>query len=143
MTSTPATAAQAGGLNPLKPRILHTAYFVADIDRALAFYTGVLGMEKLDIFDLPEGVKEVVLRFPESKGAGVILMWNTTRNVTYTPGNRYSRFVMMVADLDAAVAQLRAQAVKFTSGIVDAGQLRYSMIEDPDGYAIELVQFKR
>ncbi len=143
MSSTPATAAQSGGLNALKPRILHSAYFVKHIDRALAFYTGVLGMQEVQRFDLPDGVKEVVMMFPESKGPGVILMWNTTREVTYTAGNAYSRLVMMVSDLDAAIALMRENAVKLTSDIVDTGMLRYCMIEDPDGYAIEVIQLKR
>jgi hypothetical protein len=31
----------AAGLNAFKPRVLHTAYFVADIERSLKFYRDV------------------------------------------------------------------------------------------------------
>ena len=34
----------AQNLNAFKPQVLHVAYHVADIERALGFYVGVLGM---------------------------------------------------------------------------------------------------
>ena len=40
------------GLNALKPRVLHTAYFVADIERSLEFYRDVLGMREQQRFEL-------------------------------------------------------------------------------------------
>src|SRR5258706_4390750 len=89
--SEPSTA----GLNALRPRVLHTAYFVADIERSLEFYRDVLGMREQQRFDLGDGVQEVVLTFPDSKGAGVILMWNTKRTTPYQYGDSYSRLVMM------------------------------------------------
>jgi len=38
MTSHSVTAESSAGLNLFRPRILHTAYFVADIERSLRFY---------------------------------------------------------------------------------------------------------
>jgi len=131
------------GLNALRPRILHTAYFVADIARSLTFYRDVLGMQELQRFDLGDGVKEVMLRFPESKGAGVILMWNTQRTSPYEYGDSYSRFVLMVSDLDAAMAHLVANGVKITKQATDVDTMRYCLIQDPDAYSIEVLQLKR
>jgi lactoylglutathione lyase len=131
------------GFNAFKPRILHTAYFVADIDRSRKFYCDVLGMKELQQFDLGEGVQEVILGFPDSKGAGVILMWNTKRTTPYVYGDSYSRFVMMVSDLDAAMVHLKANNVAFSKQLTDIGTLRYCMIKDPDDYTIEVLQLKR
>jgi lactoylglutathione lyase len=131
------------GLNALRPRILHTAYFVADIERSMKFYCGVLGMQEHQRFDLGEGVQEVILGFPDSKGAGVILMWNTKRTAPYQYGDSYSRFVLMVSDLDAAVGQLTANGVTISKQVTDLSALRYCMIKDPDGYTIEVLQLKR
>lgn len=131
------------GLNAFKPRILHTAYFVSDIERSLKFYRDVLGMSELQRFELGEGVHEVILGFPESKGAGVILMWNTSRTTPYQQGDGYSRFVMMVSDLDAAMAHLTANGVQVTKQATEVGTLRYCMVTDPDGYTIEVLQVKR
>jgi lactoylglutathione lyase len=144
MTTQTATSVQpATGINPFKPRILHTAYFVADIDRSMKFYCDVLGMKEVQRFDLGDGVKEVIVAFPESKGAGVILMWNTKRSASYQHGDGYSRFVMMVSDLDAALAHLVANGITISKQPTDVGALRYIMVKDPDGYTIEVMQLKR
>ena len=133
----------ATGLNSLKPRILHTAYFVADIERSLKFYCGVLGMKEHQRFDLGDGVQEVILGFPDSKGAGVILMWNTKRTTPYQYGDSYSRFILMVSDLDGAMRQLVANGVTISKQATELDSLRYCMVKDPDGYTIEVLQLKR
>jgi len=127
----------------LKPRILHTAYFVSDIERSLKFYCDVLGMQEAQRFDLDESVHEVVLTFPDSKGGGVILMWDDKRTVPYEHGDAYSRVVMMVSSLDAAIDHFGIHGVKIVKPATHAGQLRYCMIQDPDGYTIEVMELKR
>jgi lactoylglutathione lyase len=147
MTTTSAPESTAGatatGLGAFKPRITHVAYHVSDIDRALAFYVGVLGLKEQMRIPLPGGEHEVVLGFPDSKGGGLILMWNTERPTKYALGDGYSRFILNVSDVDAALTQLTAQGVRVVSPATDAGPMRYAMIADPDGYTIELLHFKR
>lgn len=135
--------ATVAGLNLFKPRILHTAYYVANIEKSMKFYCDVLGMQELQRFDLDANVHEVVLGFPESKGGGVILMWDTKRSAPYQRGDGYSRFVMMVSDLDAAVQHLNSHHAKISKPITDVGSLRYVMVQDPDDYTIEILQLKR
>jgi lactoylglutathione lyase len=143
-TSAPESAATpTTGLAAFKPRITHVAYHVADIDRALAFYVGILGLKELMRIPLSAGEHEVVLGFPDGKGAGLILMWNTQRPSEYKLGDGYSRFILNVSDVDGAVTQLAGQGVKIVSQPTDAGPMRYAMIADPDGYTIELLHIKR
>lgn len=137
------STSQLAGITGLKPRILHVAYHVADIDRALAFYKGVLGMQEQMRVDLSKTLHEVILQFPDSKGGGVILMWDTDRKKPLELGDGYSRFVMMVSDLDAAMKHLLAHDTKVATQPTEAGPLRYSIVKDPDGYDIELLQLKR
>jgi catechol 2,3-dioxygenase-like lactoylglutathione lyase family enzyme len=145
MTTTTATetSAPSAGLNALKPRILHVAYHVHDIDRALAFYVGVLGMKEQMRVDLSKTLHEVILQFPESKGGGVILMWDTTRAKPLELGDGYSRFVLMVSDLDASMKLLAEHQTPVVTPPSEAGPMRYAMVKDPDGYVIELLQIKR
>jgi lactoylglutathione lyase len=138
-----AADAATTGLLAFKPRISHVAYHVSDIDRALAFYVGVLGLKEQMRIPLPGGENEVVLGFPDGKGGGLILMWNTNRTTAYALGDGYSRFILNVSDVDAAVAHLAARGTRIVSQPADAGPMRYAMIADPDGYTIELLQFKR
>ena len=143
MTATETTSPAATGLNALKPRILHVAYHVADIDRALTFYVGALGMKEQMRLDLSKTLHEVILNFPDSKGGGVILMWDTARTQPLQIGDGYSRFVLHVADIGAALEQLARHDTPVVTPLTEAGPMRYAMVKDPDGYVIELLQIKR
>jgi uncharacterized glyoxalase superfamily protein PhnB len=82
------TPAAVEGFGALKPRVLYVGYHVNDIERALAFYVGVLGMKEQLRVPLGKGEHEVILGFPEGKSAGVIL--NARRpmcRVTLTVGS--------------------------------------------------------
>jgi predicted enzyme related to lactoylglutathione lyase len=134
---------QTETLNGLKPHISHVAYHVANIDRALTFYSGVLGMKEQQRLQLGKTLHEVVLGFPDSKGGGVILMWDTTRPAPIEHAHGYSRFIVSVSDVDAALQQLTSRGTPVVTPVTDAGNLRYAMVKDPDGYVIELLQVKR
>lgn len=142
-TSTATETTTTGKLNALKPRISHVAYHVNDIDRALAFYVGLLGMQEQMRLDLSKTLHEVILQFPESKGGGVILMWDTARAKPVEIGDGYSRFVMMVSDVDAAMKLLAEKNTPVLVPVKEAGAMRYAIVKDPDGYQIELLQLKR
>ena len=95
-------------------------------------------------FPLPIGKIESVLAFPDNKGSGVILVSQESRTEPYVHGDGYSRLVLKLSDLDAAVSQLQAQDVKFTKPITEGPQgMRYAMFADPDGYIIELLQLPK
>jgi catechol 2,3-dioxygenase-like lactoylglutathione lyase family enzyme len=144
--ATPSTRPEAitGGLNPFRPRVLYSAYHVRDIERAVAFYVGVLGMRELTRFALPSGEWECVVEYPDSNGSGLILMWHPERAEPRTHGDGYSRLVLKVSDLDAAVAHLQAHGVPITTPPSQASiGVRYAMAKDPDGYTVELLQFMR
>ena len=142
-TASGSSSEGSNGLTALEPRITHVAYYVSDIDRALRFYVGALGLVEQMRIPLPGGEHEVVLGFPKGRGGGLILMWNPKRDAPRVLGDGYSRFVLSVSDVDSAVAHLAAQDTKVVSPPADAGPMRYAMVADPDGYTIELLQLKR
>ncbi|MFL5367668.1 MAG: lactoylglutathione lyase [Myxococcales bacterium] len=126
-------------------RILHTMLRVGDLDRSLAFYTGVLGMSLLRRRDYPDG--KFTLAFvgygPESEQAVLELThnWDTK---TYDIGTGYGHVALEVEDAYAACA-----AIKGKGGIVtrEAGPMKHgttviAFVQDPDGYKIELIQRK-
>jgi lactoylglutathione lyase len=130
-------------LTAFKPQVLHVAYHVADIERALGFYTGVLGLKETLRLPLGNNLSEVILAFPDSKSAGVILMWNTDRPKT-TPieiGQGYSRFVLRVSDVEGAFAHLVKHEAPVVTPVTTYGNLKFAMVKDPDGYVIELLEF--
>lgn len=133
----------APGLKAFRPRIAYVTYNVEDVDRALAFYVGMLGMQEQARFPIGGGVNEVVLTFPESKASSLVLMFRDERAAPVVHGDGYSRFVIRVSDIDGAVATLVERGVRLQTPPTDVGSLRYAMIRDPDGYLIELLQLRR
>jgi len=126
-------------------RILHTMLRVGDLERSLAFYTGVLGMKLLRRSDYSEG--RFTLAFvgygPEDSGAVLELThnWDTHR---YELGEGYGHIAVAVDDAYAACEQVTAKGGKVTrpAGPMKHGSTVIAFVEDPDGYKIEFIQKK-
>jgi lactoylglutathione lyase len=124
-------------------RILHTMFRVVDLDRSLAFYTEVLGMQLLRRQDYPEG--RFTLAFvgygPESEGAVIELThnWDTA---AYELGNAFGHIAIAVPDAYAACDEIkrRGGVVTREAGPMKHGKTVIAFVQDPDGYKIELIQ---
>ena len=124
-------------------RLLHTMIRVVDLDRAIAFYTEVMGMRLLRRKDYPEG--RFTLAFvgygPEEETAVIELThnWDTDR---YELGNAFGHLAVAVDDAKAACDAIRARGGKV---VREAGPMKHggsviAFVEDPDGYKIELIE---
>ncbi len=124
-------------------RILHTMIRVGDLERSLAFYTGVLGMRLLRRRDYPEG--RFTLAFvgytDEAAGAAIELThnWDTTG---YEIGNGFGHIAIGVADAYRACAAIKAAGGTVTreAGPMKHGTTVIAFVRDPDGYLVELIQ---
>jgi lactoylglutathione lyase len=126
-------------------RILHTMIRVGNLERALAFYTEVLGMRLLRRQDYPGG--RFTLAFvgygDESENAAIELThnWDTA---SYEIGNGFGHIAVAVDDAYTACAQVKAKGGKVTreAGPMKHGTTVIAFVEDPDGYKIELIEKK-
>ena len=126
-------------------RILHTMIRVGNLDRSIAFYTEVLGMRLLRRDDYPEG--RFTLAFvgygEESESAVIELTfnWDTT---SYDLGNGFGHIALEVPDAHAACDAIRQRGGKVTreAGPMKHGTTVIAFVEDPDGYKIELIEYK-
>lgn len=114
----------------MKPlSVHHVALNVADLDEALAFYTGRLGLERRD--DRPD------LGFPgawlDAGGEQLHLI------EAEVPPARGQHFAVRVEDIAAAIAELRAAGVEVTDPI-PIGTALQAFLHDPSGNQIELHQ---
>ena len=124
-------------------RILHTMLRVGDLERSLAFYTGVLGMKLLRKQDYPDG--RFTLAFvgfrPESEEAAIELThnWDTR---SYELGGGFGHVAVEVDDAYAACADVKRRGGKVVreAGPMKHGTTVIAFVEDPDGYRIELIQ---
>lgn len=126
-------------------RILHTMLRVTDLEKALAFYTGVLGMNLLRRSDYPEG--KFTLAFvgygDEATGAVIELThnWGVDK---YELGNAFGHIAIQVEDAYAACEKIKLRGGKVVreAGPMKHGSTLIAFVEDPDGYKIELIQKK-
>lgn len=126
-------------------RILHTMIRVGDLDRSIAFYTDVMGMQLLRKSENEQ--YEYTLAFvgygDESEGAVIELTynWGTTE---YEHGSAFGHIAIGVDDIYATCDTLRAAGANITRepGPVKGGTTEIAFVEDPDGYKIELIQNK-
>ncbi len=124
-------------------RILHTMIRVGDLDRSLAFYADVLGMQLLRKHDYPEG--QFTLAFvgfgSESEGAVIELThnWGVEK---YDLGTGFGHIALEVPNAYAACDEIKKRGGKVTreAGPMKHGTTVIAFVEDPDGYKIELIQ---
>ena len=124
-------------------RILHTMLRVGDLEKSLAFYTQVLGMQLLRKKDYPDG--KFTLAFvgfgPESEQAALELTWNWGTE-KYELGTGFGHIALEVLDAYAACAEIkkRGGVVTREAGPMKHGTTVIAFVQDPDGYKIELIQ---
>lgn len=126
-------------------RILHTMLRVVDLDRSIAFYTEILGMQLLRRQDYPEGRFTLAFVGYGSEDQEAVLElthnWDTS---SYELGNAYGHIALAVPDAAAACAEIKAHGGKVVreAGPMKHGSTIIAFVEDPDGYKVELIQRK-
>jgi predicted enzyme related to lactoylglutathione lyase len=106
--------------------------YVSDLDRAVKFYSGVLGLS-------------LKMHFPghwaQVEAPGVSIGLHPASDKSPRPGHGESLIIgLTVENLEAAVDALKQKGVKFTSDIVDDVQIRFANFADPDGNPLYLSQ---
>ena len=124
-------------------RILHTMLRVGDLQRAIDFYTQVLGMELLRTTERPEQKYSLAFvgygRNPDH--AEIELTYNYGVE-QYEMGSAYGHIAIGVPDVHATCDRIRAAGGNITRepGPVKGGNTVIAFVTDPDGYKIELIQ---
>ncbi len=122
-------------------RILHTSITVADIDRSVAFYTGVLGLEFERRRPIPENRAEIAfVRDPESGHRIELTRWLDRPHVE--PGEQLDHLAFQVDDLDRVLADARSKGARVAKEPyrLAGGSGRIAFLLDPDDVWIELIE---
>lgn len=125
-------------------QIKFVSVMVEDQDKALSFYTSVLGFEKMA--DIPMGpYRWLTVTSPEGV-AGVELVLEP---MAFAPARVYQKALfdasipataLITKDIAADVARLKSRSVKFRSEPAKMGPITAAVFEDTCGNLINLVQ---
>lgn len=122
---------------------LHTMLRVGHLQRAIDFYTQVMGMRLLRTTDRPD--QNYSLAFvgygSNPDQAEIELTYNYGVD-HYELGTAYGHIALGVADIYASCEKIKAGGGNITRepGPVKGGDTLIAFVTDPDGYKIELIQ---
>ena len=126
-------------------KYLHTMIRVSDIDAALDFFVGKLGMVETRRKDVQEGKFTLIFLAADQdlkqakaeRAPEVELTYNWDSEETYTGGRNFGHQAFTVKDIYATCAKLRADGVTINRPPRDG---RMAFIRSPDNVSIELLQ---
>ena len=140
-----------GAVAPLEiGNFSHVCIGVSDMDRSLAFYTAVLGMDVVFDVALEGASMESVTGRDGARGRMVggliggavieLLALGDEGPASRGPRIGYTNISFRVDDLDAAYERVQALGQRPQQEPVDIGGVRMFFVADPDGTPIELIE---
>jgi len=126
-------------------RILHTMLRVGNLERALAFYTEVLGMRQLRRADYPDGRFTLAfVGYADESESAVLELTHNWDTESYDIGTAYGHIAIEVDDAYTACDEIkrRGGVVVREAGPMKHGTTVIAFVQDPDGYKVELIQKK-
>ena len=118
---------------------VNVRYMVDDVEAAIAWYTQHLGFEVISsaapaFADVKRGSLRLLLSGPKSSAGRPMPDGEQPR-----PGG-WNRIHLVVDDLAAEVARLRAAGVRFRNDVVSGPGGSQILLQDPSGNFVELFQ---
>jgi glyoxylase I family protein len=131
----------------------HLCVGVSDIERSLAFYTDVLGMDVVFDVELDGAGLDAVTGMSDGKGRMIggliggtmveLLSLGDIPAVPEGPHLGYTNMSFRVDDLDAAHAALQGHSGLRITPPVEVAGLRMLFVYDPDATPIELIELPK
>jgi catechol 2,3-dioxygenase-like lactoylglutathione lyase family enzyme len=119
--------------------MVNIRYMVDDVEAAIAWYTTHLGFEVISsaapaFADVKRGALRLLLSGPKSSAGRAM-----ADGAQPKPGG-WNRIHLIVDDLDAEVARLRAVGASFRNDVVSGPGGSQILLQDPSGNLVELFQ---
>jgi lactoylglutathione lyase len=126
-------------------RIMHTMLRVGNLQRAVDFYTGALGMKLLRTTERPEQKYSLAFVGYDAEDRAAVLELTYNHGVDkYELGSAFGHVAIEVPDAAQACERAKRAGGKVTreAGPVKGGTTVIAFVEDPDGYKIEFIERK-
>src|SRR6478752_7547073 len=117
-------------------RLLHTRYRVQDLEKTVAFYKDVLGLEEVKRHTSPRGSQLVFFKAPGSEELIEICKYDASGPVQVGPDLTHLAFE--VEDLEAFAKHAAAKGYPLSDGPTPTGTGSViAFIDAPEGYEVE------
>ena len=123
-------------------KLLHTRMRVDDLERTIAFYRDVLGLEVVERHESPRGSRLAFLKASGSDELIEVCSYPAAGPVRVQEDLVHLAFE--VDDLSATIAELSAKGIPITDGpTTTSSGTRFAFIDAPEKYEVELIERKR
>ncbi len=126
----------------MKTKFIYTGIRVRDLEKSVAFYTGLLGMKELGRSTIAAARGTVVNLAVDENGHILELNYyekGSPHATKYEVGEGLDHLCFHVENLDQALVEAKKAGHPMTLEVKD-GTGRWAYIQDPDGIWIELSQ---
>lgn len=124
-------------------RMLHTMIRVGNLEKSIAFYCEVLGMQLLRKKDYPGGkFTNAFVGYGDEAEHTVLELTHNWETESYDLGEGYGHVALGVDDIYKTCEAIKEQGGRVTRepGPMKHGKTVIAFVTDPDGYKIELIE---
>jgi predicted enzyme related to lactoylglutathione lyase len=118
-------------------QIVYTAVFVTDQERALDFYTNVLGLEQRVDNPTPDGLRFLTVGV-RGQDFQLVLWPGTPGKAQPTLGRIPATYTIETEDCRQAYEELKARGVEFETEVLEYPWAYTAVFFDPDGNRLQL-----
>jgi catechol 2,3-dioxygenase-like lactoylglutathione lyase family enzyme len=118
-------------------RIVYTTVFVSDQDKALDFYTNVIGLEQRADNPAPDGPRFLSVAV-EGQDFQLVLWPGTPGEAQPVYGRIPAAYTIETTDIREAVEALESRGVKFETEVLEYPFAYLAVFRDPDGNWLQL-----
>jgi catechol 2,3-dioxygenase-like lactoylglutathione lyase family enzyme len=121
-------------------KLVYVSLFVTDQDKALDFYTNVLGLEKRYDVPQPDGLRFLTVAVP-GQDVELVLWPGTPGRAKPAQGVTPGAYTIETADCKTQFETLRSRGVKFEPAeVLERPWGFVAILRDPDGNLVQLRQ---
>jgi catechol 2,3-dioxygenase-like lactoylglutathione lyase family enzyme len=122
-------------------KVAYTTVFVSDQDRALDFYTKVLGFKKGFENPTPDGPRFLTVGL-DGEDFQLVLWPGTPGEAQPLESHIPGAYTIETGDCRKAVEELKARGVKFDTEVLEYPWGYLAVFQDPDGNRLQLRELK-
>jgi lactoylglutathione lyase len=122
-------------------KLLHTRYRVNDLGKTVSFYTEVLGLEEVRRHKSPRGSELVFLKTPNSEELLEICSYPASGPVAFCGDLTHLAFE--VESIEEFARHAAALGYPLSDGPTPSSSGTFAFIDAPEGYEIELIEYKK